>query len=181
VRGEVRSETQDGPLALRRHRSADLLLYISGMVAWLSTSSAKKKRSKIQRLTCLAITGAIRTTPTGAMEALVGLPPMDLMIQGETRSAAHRLWSLGCWSYLHPQRGHSCLLTRLQKSDPIFNMRVDVMKPVFNLEPKYRVTMLTREEWTSGPWTHPAVKGLVWFTDGSRTAKRSGLGSMGNL
>jgi len=76
-------------------------------------------------------------SPTGAMEALVGLPPLDLVIQGELRSAAHRLWSLGCWSYLHPQQGHSCILTRLQKSDPIFNMGVDFMRPVFNLEPKY--------------------------------------------
>jgi hypothetical protein len=44
------------------------------------------------------------------------------------------------------------------------------MKPVFNLEPKYRVTMLTRGEWTRGPGT-PAVKGLIWFMDGSRTAE----------
>jgi len=58
-------------------------------------------------------------------------------------------------------------MTRFQKSDPIFNTGVDVMKPVFNLEPKYRVTMLTREEWTTGPGT-PAVKG-------------TGLESMGSL
>jgi ribonuclease HI len=55
----------------------------------------------------------------------------------------------------------------------------DIMKPVFNLEPKYRVTMLTREEWTRGPGTPPAVKGLIWFTDGSRTAKGTGAGVYG--
>jgi hypothetical protein len=55
-------------------------------------------------------------------------------------------------------------------------MRVDVMKPVFNLDPKYRVTMLTTEEWTRGPRTPPAVKGLVWFTDGSRNAEGTGAG-----
>jgi hypothetical protein len=71
------------------------------------------------------------------------------------------------------KKGHSCLLTLLQKSDPIVNMGVDVMKPVFNLEPKYRVTMLTREEWTRGPGT-PVVKGLVCYTDGSRTAEGTG-------
>ena len=65
-------------------------------------------------------------------------------------------------------------MTQLQKSDPIFNMRVDVMKPVFNLEPKYRVTMLTRVEWTRGPGTPPMVKGLVCYTDGSRTAEGTG-------
>jgi len=109
-------------------------------------ASIKIKLSKVQRLTCLEIMGAFCTTPTGAMEVLVGLPPLDPVIQGEARSAAHHLWSLGCWSYLHPQQGHSCILTRLQMSNPIFNMRVDIIKPVFNLESKYRVTMLTRED-----------------------------------
>jgi len=62
---------------------------------------------------------AIRTTPTGAMEAFIGLPLLDLVIQGEGRSVAHCLWSVECWSYLHPNEGHGCILTRLWKSDPI--------------------------------------------------------------
>jgi hypothetical protein len=58
-------------------------------------------------------------------------------------------------------------------------MAVDIIKPVFNLEPKYRVTMLTREKWTRGPGTPPAVKGLVWFTDGSRTVEETRVGVYG--
>jgi ribonuclease HI len=58
-------------------------------------------------------------------------------------------------------------------------MRVDIMKPVFNLEPKYRVTMLTREEWTRGPGTPSVVKGLVRYTDGYRTAEGTGTGVYG--
>jgi len=54
--------------------------------------------------------------------------------------------SLGFWSYLHPNGGHSCILIRLQQSDPIFNMGVDVMRPAYNSEPQYRVTILTRED-----------------------------------
>jgi ribonuclease HI len=53
------------------------------------------------------------------------------------------------------------------------------MRPFYNLEPKYRVTMLAREEWTRSPGTPPAVKGLVWYTDGSRTAEGSGAGVYG--
>ena len=59
-------------------------------------------------------------------------------------------------------------------------MKVDVMKPIFNLEPKYQVTMLTTEEWTKGSGDPPMVKGLVWCTGGSRTAEGPGWGSMGN-
>ena len=138
------------------------------------SDSAKKKLSKVQRLACLGITEAIRTTPTGALEALVDLSPLDLVILGEARSAAHRLWIMGCWSYLHPSQGHSCTLTRLQKSGTVFNMGVDVMKPVLNLETKYRVTTLTIEDWSRGPGTPPEVKRVVWFTDGSRTAEGTG-------
>jgi ribonuclease HI len=47
-------------------------------------------------------------------------------------------------------------------------MGVDVMRPAYNFEPKYRVTKLTKEDWTKGTGTPPVVKGLVWFTDGSK-------------
>jgi hypothetical protein len=53
------------------------------------------------------------------------------------------------------------------------------MRSAFNFEPKYRVTMLTTEEWTSGPGTPPAVKGLVLYTDGSRTAGGTGAAFYG--
>jgi len=82
--------------------------------------------------------------------------------------AAHRLWSLGCWSYLHPIRGHSNILKRLQQSDPVYNMGLDAMRPTYNLEPKYRVTVLTRENWTRGSGAPPEVEGLVRYTDGSK-------------
>jgi hypothetical protein len=68
---------------------------------------------------------------------------------------------------------------RLQQSDPIFIMGVGVMRPAFNLEPKYRVTMLTREDWTKGTGAPPAVKGLVRFTDGFKMREGTGAGFYG--
>jgi hypothetical protein len=58
-------------------------------------------------------------------------------------------------------------------------MGVDVMRPVFNFEPKYRVTMLTRQEWSGGPETPPIVKKFVWFTEESRMAEEAGTGVYG--
>ena len=55
------------------------------------------------------------------------------------------------------------------------------MRSTFNFEPKYKITMLTREDWTRGTGTPPVVKGLIWFTDGSRIRRGPGLESMGNL
>jgi hypothetical protein len=122
----------------------------------------------------------MRTTPTGAMEALICVPPLELVVQRAARSTVHRLWSLGCWSHLYPNRRRSSILTQLQQSDPSFTTGVDVMRPVFNFEPKYRVTMLTREDWTKGTGAPPVIKGLVWFTDGSRMKGGTGAGVYGH-
>ena len=139
------------------------------------TANAKKRMSRIQRLACLGITGAMCTTPMGAWEVLTCLPSLDLVVQGEVRSAAHPLWSLGCWSYLHPNCGHSAILMQLQKSDHIFSMGNGIKRPAYNFEPKYRV-MLTKQ-WTKVPGSPHVVKGLPWYKDGSRM---QGPESMGN-
>jgi hypothetical protein len=54
----------------------------ASLVWWpgCQTASAKAKLSRIQRLACLGITGAVRTTPTRAMEALICLPPLELVV-----------------------------------------------------------------------------------------------------
>ena len=186
----------DSRLTLREHvdvkaRKAQNLLWacriirpsitFASLVWWsgCQTASAKKKLSRIQRLACLRITGAMRTTPTNAVEALICLPPLELVVLSEARTAVHCLWSLGRWSYLHPKRGHSSILMWLQQSDPMFNIGVDVMRLAFNLEPKYRVTMLTREDWTKGTDAPPAVKGLIWFMDRSKMREGTGAGVYG--
>jgi len=38
----------------------------------------------------------------GDVEALICLLPLKLVVQSEAWSAEHRLWSMGGWSYLHP-------------------------------------------------------------------------------
>jgi hypothetical protein len=58
-------------------------------------------------------------------------------------------------------------------------MRFDFMRLIYNLEPKYRITMLAREERTRKPGTLPLVKGLVWLTDGSSTAEGTEVGYYG--
>jgi len=67
----------------------------ASLVWWpgCQTACAKRKLSRVQRSACLGITGAMCTTPTNAMEALICLPPLDLVVQSEARSAAHRLES----------------------------------------------------------------------------------------
>jgi hypothetical protein len=129
-------------------------------------TTTKKRLSRVQRHASLEMTGAVCTTCTGAMETL---------------ASPHRSW------YLRLRRGQLCIvsgvlqvgrtftsvrhsiLMRLQQSDPIFNMGVDFIRPAFNLEPNYRVTLFTRGEWIRGPEIPPVMNRLVWFIVGSRT------------
>ena len=53
------------------------------------------------------------------------------------------------------------------------------MRPAYNFQPHYRVTMLKREDWIKATGALPAVKGLVWFTDGSKMKEGTGVGVYG--
>ena len=55
------------------------------------------------------------------------------------------------------------------------------MRPVYNFEPQYKVTMLTREEWTKATGAPPAVKGLAWYTGGSKMREGNGARVYGQL
>lgn len=55
------------------------------------TESGRRKLKHLQRVACLAITGAMSTTPQSALEALLNLPPLDKVIIAEGRATAYRL------------------------------------------------------------------------------------------
>jgi len=119
-------------------------------VVWpgCQTASAKRKLSTVQRLASLVIKGAMRIIPSNAVEAHIWLPPLELVVQSEARSAARRLLSLGLSSYLQTNRGHSSILMRLQQTDPVFNKKFVVMRTAHIFESQYRIIMLTKENWT---------------------------------
>ena len=67
---------------------------LRGTLVWWSEvmqKTTKMQLGKIQRIACLAITGAMKSTPTAAMEILLNLTPLDLVILAETRMALYRL------------------------------------------------------------------------------------------
>jgi hypothetical protein len=55
----------------------------------LKTSQAEL--SKLQRVSCLGITEAIKATPTAAMEVLLGLSPLHMQVEAEAMIGSYRL------------------------------------------------------------------------------------------
>jgi len=68
-----------------------------GAIVWsgaLDMAKSPALLDRVQRLVCVCITGAMKTSPTRALERLCGLEPLHLFIQKEAARAAHRLAGL---------------------------------------------------------------------------------------
>ncbi len=145
-----------------------------GSVVWwprLGVERAKRELGEIQRLVCICVTGAMRTTATAALETLLDLPPMDLMVQA--RATADRLEQCGqCTPNF--QAGHGRIFRVI--SDPIFDMPRDKTLPVIDFARNFDVEFPSREDWLNGwPITSPE-NCKVRFTDGSKTSDATGAG-----
>ena len=74
---------------------------------------------RIQRMVCLSITGAMRSTPTAALQVLLGLPPLDIYIQGLAMATSYRLANSGVWrGSRNMERGHARILELARERVP---------------------------------------------------------------
>jgi hypothetical protein len=108
--------------------------------------------------------GAMKSTPTAAMEILLNLTPLDLLIMAEVRMALYRLRIL-----IQPADITAAGMSSIWKnvSDPILDMRSDHTTPVYNYSKIYNV-ITDRDYWRNKDPLFPE-DALIWFTDGSKT------------
>jgi hypothetical protein len=68
-------------------------IFHAALVWWskVKQKSTKNQFGRIQRMACFAITGAMKSTLTAAMEVLLNLTPLELLIMAEPRMALYRL------------------------------------------------------------------------------------------
>ena len=150
-------------------------LTYAALVWWpkVMTTTTILKLSKIQRIACLGITGAFKTTPTTALEVLLDLPPLEIVIKAEARMALYRLQGKNT---LETETTGHCAIWR-HVGDPIFGMVSDNMTPVHNIQNKFEV-FVDRQTYNTHQSTNPS-DGLIWFTDGSKTEEGAGAGIYG--
>lgn len=149
-----------------------LLLYAA--VIWWKRTELKSERlalSKIQRLALLGISGAMSSTPTAALEAVLGFPPLHVCVEEEALLTAYRLNTAGLW---HDQFlvGHASIWNKSTRLPGLRGPQDCISKHLeFSIPPALIVPL--RSCWEGGQpvkW-----KGPVWFTDGSKT--ENGVGS----
>jgi ribonuclease HI len=149
-----------------------------GAVVWWEKSqqvSVMAKLNHLQRLALLAITGAMSTAPTAALEMIVGLDPLNIRIEAVARA---ELFRLHCWHQFNSNReliGHTKLWSRMVDEDPLWIAPMDYMVPVILSNHSFRVIFPSRDDWQEGFLVQMGAD-IVLFTDGSLCDDLAGAG-----
>ncbi|XP_071577346.1 uncharacterized protein [Temnothorax nylanderi] len=163
-------------IALWLHRAVLLprLLYAS-VIWWPRTRKVEAKNllKSLQGSYLRAAVGAMKTTPTEALEIALCIPPLDLAVEHAARNTAYRLKCQGEWR--STGLGHT-RLGLLQKNP--FTLKQDRTLRKYQLVKHFTVRIPTRKEWTDPKGARdPNVD--LWFTDGSGINNRFGAGFYG--
>ncbi|KAJ8974399.1 hypothetical protein NQ317_011243 [Molorchus minor] len=148
-----------------------------GSIVWWSKGrqrTARTKLSGLQRMASLAITGALRTTPSAAMEILLDLPPLHIFMEREARWATYRLHRASS-SMLQATTMEQNRLIDDIKSHSILSMPSDVMPSRTSSNLYYKVLFPKRDEWERNKDALQKADSC-WFTDGSKTPEGTGAG-----
>jgi hypothetical protein len=105
------------------------ILY-AALVWWskVMQKTTKVQLGSMQRMTCLAIMGAMKSTPTAAMEVFLNLTPLDLLNTAEVRMALYRLQILKQPTV--PKTVSGLLSIWKNVDDPILDIQSDYIIPV---------------------------------------------------
>ena len=153
------------------------MLSYAASVWWprVGVGVARAMLTQVQRVACLGVTGALRTTPTAAMETLLSLPPLDLYILGEATSTAVRLYQGGKWRRLIDAR-HTLVRDRALVDMPVLSCPSDRIPKVYDFTKNFSVAIAGREGWQEAHDLEPAPESVVCFTDGSLLEGKAGAG-----
>jgi hypothetical protein len=64
---------------------------------WVQFKTRKVELSKLQRMACLDVIGAMKTAPTAATEVVIGLLPLHLHLEAEARAGIYSLCCSDQW------------------------------------------------------------------------------------
>jgi hypothetical protein len=119
---------------------------------------SRAELSKLQRMACWGITGAMRTTPTAANEVLLEVPPLHLQLEAEARARIYSLYCSDQWKSKSEDFGRAYMTQRM-KEEPILQMDTDKMILRHVYDKPFMVRFPDRSEWKDG--FQPGRKGTA--------------------
>lgn len=133
----------------------------------------QKQLAKLQRLALLSITGAMKSTPTAALEALLNIEPLHIYVESMARATCLRLHQSSL--LITSDYGHAALWNQMIKETPNLEMPFDSIVPAYRFDNKFQLYLPTRESWKNGTAINTS-NCLTWYSDGSKTNNSSGAG-----
>lgn len=153
-----------------------------GSVVWWEKGqqrSAQTKLNGLQRQACLAITGAFRTTPTAAMELLLGIPPLHIFLEREALKTTYRMYHTNGYQVDGKRNAEGSKLLEFVTAHGVLGMPTDLMPKTHTTSAlPYTVAFPKREEWEQNESALQKAD-LCLFTDGSKTDSGVGAGVYG--
>jgi len=142
------------------------MLSYAAVVWWprVNFSTVEKQLEHVQRIACLYITGAIRTTPTTALEIIIGLLPLAIFVRQDAISACFHLKVNKQWKY--NSCGHAVINRELEEIIPETHFRSDNIITQYVFNKNYVVIIPNRSDWINNNII--VDDEIVCFTDGSR-------------
>lgn len=119
-------------------------------------------------MACIGTTGAMRTTPTAGLEAILNLKPLDLFVQESAANSALRLSQTQNWK--PSQTGHAQILQIYTGH----NVCTDYTTPRLDFERPFTTSFPNREDWLNNQT--PCESAIQIFTDGSKMEIGVGAG-----
>lgn len=107
--------------------------------------TAASQLEHVQRLACLCVTGAMKTTPTAALETILCIPPLNLFIEEVALGTALRLQSVGQWYIKGTVTRHARILGEATTQMPLLGMGTDRIPPLYNFNKNFEVRLGRRE------------------------------------
>ncbi|MCP3666940.1 MAG: hypothetical protein GY696_31350 [Gammaproteobacteria bacterium] len=153
-------------------------MIVYGAVVWWvrgALVTVRGQLGRVQRMACLGITGAMRSTPTAALEALLGIVPLHIFVMQEALSACYRLCRTGQWvGAIWP--GHGSIRDRMVWQIPLLGLPSDSTVRRFRFTRRFQVSIPHREAWDDESFEAYIPGAMLGFTDGSRSEDCSGAG-----
>ena len=151
------------------------MLTYAAVIWWPRTryTTVSKQLTHVQRLACLYITGAMRTTPTAAMELLVDLVPLPTFIQQEAMMAYYRLRAASQW--VAGGGEHATSSQNMAQLIPLSQALCDRRVTKYYFDKYFTVHISSREQWI----TQQIILSdeIICFTDGYRRGLSGPLGA----
>lgn len=147
-------------------------IFSYGSLVWwsrLKLKTAKDRVDSLQRLACIGITGALRTTPTAALEVMLNLHPLDLHVMSMAAQSSIRLRSVG--AFVTSTKGHASILQHLNVHREFPTL--DRMQTETNFNITFKSVIPSREEWKCNSVIQ--TDEISVYTDGSKM--ENGVGS----